>query len=262
MITGFNTDVEHAGVVYHVQTEDKGIETPLILSLVYSGGAILASKRTPYDDLIAEGFDEAVLAERLKRQHRLICAAIHSGRLDELKQMSARPPETVLLSETQNAASQTEPLPRLGTVSEFPESVAPVEPVNQAPTPAPAAPSAYTVYDSRRHRQGMSPEISEGLRINLLDDETEFHGGDSVSLRIVITQLTPDDERAVGGAAVSVKILGTTFRPVLHSVKTSRDGDVAVKVDIPSFSSGRAAILIRATADDQSAEIRRVIQPG
>ena len=53
MITGYNTEVEYDGVVYHIQTEDKGLQTPLILSLVYSGGAILASRRTPYDDLIA-----------------------------------------------------------------------------------------------------------------------------------------------------------------------------------------------------------------
>ncbi len=58
MITGYNTDVEHNGVVYHVQTEDKGLRTPVILSLVYTGGAILASKRSPYDDLIASGFEE------------------------------------------------------------------------------------------------------------------------------------------------------------------------------------------------------------
>jgi len=43
VITGYNTDVEFDGVVYHVQTEDKGLDTPVILSLVYSGGAILAS---------------------------------------------------------------------------------------------------------------------------------------------------------------------------------------------------------------------------
>ena len=90
MITGFNTDVEHDGVVYHVQTEDKGLDSPLILSLVYSGGAILASKRSPYEDLIAAGFDEAALAQRLKRQHRLICAAINAGRIDELKRMGER----------------------------------------------------------------------------------------------------------------------------------------------------------------------------
>ena len=89
MITGFNTDIEHDGVIYHVQTEDKGLDSPIILSLVYAGGTILASKRSPYEDLIAEGFSDEVLAERLKRQHRLICAAIHSGRIDDLKRWEA-----------------------------------------------------------------------------------------------------------------------------------------------------------------------------
>jgi len=87
VISGYNTDVEHNGVVYHVQTEDKGLQTPVILSLVYTGGAILASKRSPYDDLIASGFDQDALVERLQRQHKLICAAINAGRIDELKRM-------------------------------------------------------------------------------------------------------------------------------------------------------------------------------
>ena len=41
VITGFNTDIEHDGVIYHVQTEDKGLDSPIILSLVYAGGTIL-----------------------------------------------------------------------------------------------------------------------------------------------------------------------------------------------------------------------------
>src|SRR5215218_10010824 len=99
VITGFNTDIEHDGVVYHVQTEDKGLDSPIILSLVYVGGTILASKRSPYEDLIAEGFNDEVLAERLKRHHRLICAAIHSGRLDDLKRMSGRRKEATVQEE-------------------------------------------------------------------------------------------------------------------------------------------------------------------
>ena len=90
MITGFNTDIQHAGVTYHVQTEDKGLETPLILSLVYVGGAIIASKRSRYEDLIESGFDEQALTERLQRQHKLICAAIKSGRVEDLKRMTGR----------------------------------------------------------------------------------------------------------------------------------------------------------------------------
>lgn len=93
MITGFNTDVDFNGVTYHVQTEDKGIETPLILSLVYNRGTILASKRSPYNDLLLGGFNEKELVERLNRQHKLICAAIKAGRIEDLKQMNAKQSE-------------------------------------------------------------------------------------------------------------------------------------------------------------------------
>lgn len=89
MITGFNTDIEYEGVTYHVQTEDKGLETPLILSLVYDRGTILASKRSPYDDLLTN-FDEKILTERLQNQHKLICAAIRGGRIEDLKRMTMR----------------------------------------------------------------------------------------------------------------------------------------------------------------------------
>ncbi len=88
MITGYNTDVEHDGVAYHVQTEDKGAQSPEIISFVFVGGAILASKRTSYQDLIARGFDEDVLRKRLQRQHKLICAAVHAGRIEDLKRMT------------------------------------------------------------------------------------------------------------------------------------------------------------------------------
>ncbi len=90
MITGFNTDIEFQGVTYHVQTEDKGVDTPLILSLVYDRGTILASKRSPYDDLLAGVFDEKTLTERLQKQHKLICAAIMAGRIEDLKRMTMK----------------------------------------------------------------------------------------------------------------------------------------------------------------------------
>ncbi|HEX4899997.1 MAG TPA: hypothetical protein VFV61_05655, partial [Pyrinomonadaceae bacterium] len=124
MITGFNTDIEHDGVVYHVQTEDKGLETPLILSLVYSGGAILASKRARYEDLIASGFSDEALSERLTRQHKLICAAIHAGRIEDLKRMSAKPIETALPDDVQLREPQPEPRPE-------PEAELEAEPVQE-----------------------------------------------------------------------------------------------------------------------------------
>lgn len=102
VITGFNTDIEFQGTTYHVQTEDKGVKTPLILSLVYDRGTILASKRSAYNDLLTGEFDEKILAERLQKQHNLICAAIRTGRIEDLKRMAAK--EAALKHE---AASQS-----------------------------------------------------------------------------------------------------------------------------------------------------------
>ena len=59
MIVGFNTDIKHRGRVYHCQTEDKGRDNPLIETLVYRGGEILAARRSSYEDLRPGGFDEA-----------------------------------------------------------------------------------------------------------------------------------------------------------------------------------------------------------
>ena len=65
MISGFNTDIEFDGVVYHVQTEDKGLSAKLIVSLVYDRGTILASKRVSYEELLMLTFrDGKVVAQR------------------------------------------------------------------------------------------------------------------------------------------------------------------------------------------------------
>ena len=291
MITGFNTDIEHDGVVYHVQTEDKGLDSPIILSLVYVGGTILASKRSPYEDLIASGFSDEVLAERLKRQHRLICAAINSGRIDDLKKMSGRPKEALPAVDEPAADAAPEG-----------ETAAPVEesfeieywPVSQEWTP-PRAPAdeelaaviepglepRYEPVDVTAAPPAVEPELEpepepiveeveefvdeseleEGLVIELLDDE-EFYSGKRYTLRVLVNNRVNGDEKPLANVAVSVKVLGTTFRPLIYTLKTKNDGVATLTTDIPQFNSGRAAVLVRAVTKDQAAELRRIIHPA
>jgi hypothetical protein len=80
MITGFNQDVAYKGKVYHVQTEDRGKANPVIETLIYVGGEILASKKTPYDSIIKEGYDEPKVAALLEQQHRRIVVDIKLGK--------------------------------------------------------------------------------------------------------------------------------------------------------------------------------------
>jgi hypothetical protein len=88
MITGFNTDIEFEGKIFHVQTEDRGLDHPVIESLVYVGGEILSSRKTPYDDLIESGsFEESVLQQRLKTQHLTVIREIQTGSMFEGEQI-------------------------------------------------------------------------------------------------------------------------------------------------------------------------------
>lgn len=89
MLTGFNTDIEYGGTTYHVQTEDRGEKNPLIESLIYVGGEILASRRTEYRNLLEAGADEMAIRLLMERQHRAIVEAIRAGRLDLLTQPAA-----------------------------------------------------------------------------------------------------------------------------------------------------------------------------
>lgn len=132
MITGFNTDIEYQGTTYHVQTEDKGLATPLILSLVYHRGTILASKRSPYDDLL-KNFDEKALAERLQKQHQLICAAIRAGRIEDLKRMTEK--ESAAKRKAPNAQIEPKPPEIEKPKTEFPPpQVLKVKPKNEFQT--------------------------------------------------------------------------------------------------------------------------------
>src|SRR5438093_9422393 len=83
VITGFNTDIRHNDKVYHIQTEDKGLQNPYIESLVYVGGEILASKKTSYADQAKAGVDEKWIGSLMEQQHRTMIAAIKRGRLDQ-----------------------------------------------------------------------------------------------------------------------------------------------------------------------------------
>jgi hypothetical protein len=135
MNTGYNTDVRHGEVVFHVQTEDKGLSNPFIESLVYVGGQVLASKRASYAELLAEGKEDKEIVAFMDHQHRTMIAAIRHGKLDAKlaslaagRQTGAMP---VLSRET----------PRAGMAAVDPGGrAAPVSPVPAPPRLSPPVP--------------------------------------------------------------------------------------------------------------------------
>jgi hypothetical protein len=83
MVPGYNTDFKYRGETYHVQTEDNGVGNPVVVTLLYHKGAILASRRTPYRDLLGKpGFEQA-LAGLMKSQHKDLMRALLAGTYDK-----------------------------------------------------------------------------------------------------------------------------------------------------------------------------------
>ncbi|MGA3324169.1 MAG: hypothetical protein ABSF45_06825 [Terriglobia bacterium] len=87
MVMGFNTDIKHDGVVFHIQTEprkDAGIDTT-----VYMRGAVIHKFKSSYQDLLdSPDFSDEKLKIRLEEQHRLIIARIRGGEIKPAAQPS------------------------------------------------------------------------------------------------------------------------------------------------------------------------------
>ena len=285
--------------MYHVQTEDKGLSSRLIVSLVYNRGTILASKRDSYEDLPADDLDEKVLAERVGRQHKLICAAVKAGRIDDLKDMSAKSAKA--RAKTKAKVKAKADLPEMPGTVKIP---VPAEPVliteNHGSSPLAA------VTTTRVSRPGTSPthldigpampyeafenvpvieavEVNEEfiipaeavevvselsgrerpadtkLSLEMLGD-SKFKGGERRTVIVMVCRGT--DRKVVRDAQVMIKVLGSSFRPVIFHASSDANGLANVHLQLPHFSAGRAAILIRAMSGSEEVELRRVVMPG
>ncbi|HTO56037.1 MAG TPA: hypothetical protein VMR50_21825 [Myxococcota bacterium] len=83
MVGGFNTNIRYRGHIFHVQTEDGGKESPSIITLLYSGGAILFSKKTSYANQVGSDDSETAVRQLMEAQHSAMVQALKSGKLDD-----------------------------------------------------------------------------------------------------------------------------------------------------------------------------------
>lgn len=78
---GLNENIEVNGRVYHTQTEDLGWEHRQILTVVYSSGSIVFTRKTPYTFFWDRHNTEFTPAEMVRFQHRGIIAGVRKGKL-------------------------------------------------------------------------------------------------------------------------------------------------------------------------------------
>jgi hypothetical protein len=80
MLVGYNTNISYKDVTYHIQTEDSGKGNPLIVTLLYSKGAIIASRKTNYSQHLQDPDLEEKLRKIMKIQHKSMIKDLLAGK--------------------------------------------------------------------------------------------------------------------------------------------------------------------------------------
>ena len=233
MITGFNTDIKHNDKVYHIQTEDKGLQNPYIESLVYVGGEILASKKTSYAEQAKSGVDEKWIGSLMEQQHRTMIAAIKRGRFDQ----------------PADATKLTANRPVTPTMS--PKTV---EAMNLA---------AGDINEDKTLDQVIidylaSEAESEHLELSLLGN-ADFVAGAPVELRVATRKSL--SQSPIAAVPVEVKVISTVEAPrVIFKGKTAADGTAVIRCNVPAFKEGTAAVIISAQSALGNDEIKQLVK--
>jgi hypothetical protein len=277
MITGFNTDVPHDGRIYHVQTEDRGRENPVLESLVYIGGTIVAKKSTPYSEQLSGGATEEAIASLLKRQHQVIIAAIKAGRIEDLIRHSAqkenlkrepvvKQPTAASLQPEAATKPSAEPVKeRAGlTGSGRPASQPPAAPQTNGADSNKKLPAAGPSQAGQTGGLDLDKVIADYLKRNseqgLLDLKVitpgVFIAGKSIGLRIQVACNSKPDPDAV----VTIKVIGTAFKPQVYIGRAGRDGVASFSLTLPAFTAGTAALVIEAQSGRGRGELKHLIR--
>ena len=102
MVPGINTDVTRDGVDYHVQTEDLGAKNPIILTLVYRGGAVVLRETLDYGQTLATEPSPSLIRALMDAQHRRVTRHVSDGGL-EARALGPEEPAAASTSKTVDA---------------------------------------------------------------------------------------------------------------------------------------------------------------
>lgn len=264
MITGYNTNVRHGEVVFHVQTEDKGTSNPYIESLVYVGGQVLASKRASYAELLAEGREEKEIVAFMDHQHRTMIAAIRHGKLDAKLAAMISGRQTGQYPGYETPAAGVPPIQPVTTKAVVPPPVRaesetlarPATPAPPHPTPPPR-PAAERTLD-QVILEYLTSEADQEQLVLMLEEERDLVLGRYATL--VLRANSSKSGHPIAGTQVSVRMISTVVEPqVLAQGRTDERGLLALGFDIPQVGRGTSALIINAVSSIGRAELKHLL---
>jgi hypothetical protein len=77
-VLGYNHNVRYAGRLWHVQTEDSGVQNPHIFTHLFHDGTILSTKKLDYDPLA----DPNAVQKLMQSQHKAMLRELKAGAFD------------------------------------------------------------------------------------------------------------------------------------------------------------------------------------
>jgi hypothetical protein len=139
-LPGYNHNLRYKGRIYHVQTEDSGLENPHIFTHVFLEGMIIASARTDYKELVEQANHEATVRKMMQKQHKELMKSLRRGEYAEkiIQMIGTLEPEQPLEVEIPAAAAAAEAEPP--AAAEVDLATGP--PTIETPVPAIAEPAA------------------------------------------------------------------------------------------------------------------------
>lgn len=90
MILGLNTNHDLNGKVYHVQTEDSGLDNPVIVTHCFISGTIIATRRADYGAALGRADLEDHIRTIALDQHREMVRALMAGEFDKASRLAGR----------------------------------------------------------------------------------------------------------------------------------------------------------------------------
>ncbi len=246
MITGYNTDVRHRGMVFHVQTEDKGVNNPSIETLVYVGGQILHRRRSEYAKLLKEGGGKEEILELLEAQHHTLIDEIKTGKLDAETESRIGPLSGPIADSMAGPAAESKPA--------VPDSGA--QAGTELAASAEARESSLESLD-QVILDYLTMEAEQEYLILAMDSLGELKLGSDV--RLALQAKTSGSSDPVADAEITVKLISTVAQPlILATGQTNDEGNLNLRISIPLIK-GTAALIISASSEAGTAEIKHLI---
>ncbi|MDF2695316.1 MAG: hypothetical protein K0S65_3699 [Labilithrix sp.] len=151
-LLGYNNNVRHRGRVFHIQTEDSGVNHPHIIThLFMDGGRILKSVKKSYAEHVGTDNMSETVRVLMKEQHKAMFVALRDGQFDSLFEAGKKPSGAVV-------------------APVVPAEAAPAKAESPAPSP-PAAPPAPVTPPVVAAVEAKKPSVQDPLEARTLSNE-------------------------------------------------------------------------------------------